>query len=89
MGGKKITTIAAMVPGAYIHWEGALALNTDDKKELNMFNRLNKIKMGKYDKETSYIPVMVDDEGRIQGVVMLANILCMNESETYVNLPDA
>jgi len=49
-----------------------------------MFTRLNKIRMEKYDKDRRYISVMVDDEGRIQRAIMLADIPCMNESETHV-----
>ena len=74
IGGEVINTIAAMVPGDYINWEGALAFNTDDSNSLNSLNRLNNVRLKTYKDGRTYSPIMVTDEGLIQGAVMWADI---------------
>ena len=74
IGGEVINTIAAMVPGDYINWEGALAFNTDDSNSLNSLNRLNNVRLKMYKDGRTYSPIMVTDEGHIQGAVMWADI---------------
>ena len=74
VGGEIVTTVAAMVEGQYINWEGALAFNTDDNSELELFGRLNKLRMSKYQGDRRYSPVVVTDSGDIQGAVMWADI---------------
>ena len=74
IGGEIVTTVAAMVEGQYINWEGALAFNTDDNSELELFGRLNNLRMSKYQGDRRYSPVGVTDKGDIQGAVMWADI---------------
>ena len=69
-----INTIAAMVPGNYINWEGALAFNTDNSNSFNSLTRLNNVRLKMYQDGRTYSPVMVTDEGHIQGAVMWADI---------------
>ena len=37
IGSELVTTVAAMVEGEYINWEGALAFDTDNEKALELF----------------------------------------------------
>ena len=72
--GEIVNTVAAMVEGQYINWEGALTFNTDDDKELELFSRLNTLRVNKYKGERRYSPVVVTDSGDIPGAVMWADI---------------
>ena len=74
IGGEVINTIAAMVPSDYINWEGALAFNTDNSNSLNSLTRLNNVRLKTYKDGRTYSPVMVTDEGHIQGAVMWADL---------------
>ena len=63
-----------MVPGDYINWEGVLAFNTDDSNALYSLNRLNDVRLKTYKDSRTYSPVMITDQGHIQGAVMWADI---------------
>ena len=74
IGGETVNTIAAMVEGQYINWEGALVFDTDDDKALKLFGRLNRIRTNNYMGDRKYSPVVVKGTGHIQGAVMWADI---------------
>ena len=69
-----VTTVAAMVEGKYINWEGALAFDTDGSKSLELLNQLNSIRVEKYRGDRKYSPVVLTGEGHIQGAVMWSDI---------------
>ena len=48
IGGDVVTTVAAMVEGEYINWDGALAFDTDSDKSLELFGKLNRIRAERY-----------------------------------------
>ena len=74
VGGEVVNTIAAMVEGEYINWEGALAFDTDNDSALELFKHLNDMRVTKYKGDRKYSPVMLTDDGNIQGAVMWADI---------------
>ena len=76
IGGEVVKTVAAMVPGEFIKWEGALAFDTDDSSSLDSLIRLSKVRVARYKDDRKYSPVMVTQDGHIQGAVMWADIPC-------------
>ena len=74
IGGELVTTVAAMVEGEYINWEGALAFDTDNEKALKFFRQLNNIRAKRYKGDRKYSPVIITDVGDIQGAVMSSDI---------------
>ena len=74
IGGDVVTTVAAMVEGEYINWEGALAFDTDSDKSLELFGKLNRIRAERYKGDRLYSPVTVTDNGHVQGAIMWSDI---------------
>ena len=65
IGGEVVKTVAAMVPGEFIKWEGALAFDTDDSSSLDSLIRLNKVRVARYKDDRKYSPVMVTQDDHI------------------------
>ena len=74
IGVEVVNNVAAMVPGKYINWEGALAFDTDYSSSLESLNKLNNIRVHRYKHDRKYSPVMITEDGHIQGAVMWADI---------------
>ena len=74
IGGEIVKTVAAMVEGEYINWEGALAFDTDSEDSLELFGKLNRIRAEKYKENRLYSPVTVTDSGHLQGAIMWSDL---------------
>ena len=72
--GDVVTTVAAMVEGEYINWEGALAFDIDSDKSLELFGKLNRIRTERYKGDRKYSSVTVTDNGHVQGAIMWLDI---------------
>jgi len=73
--GVKMEALAAMVPGDYIKWEGALAFSLEDDKHWEWLSKINKLRKKVHAlKDRRYIPVHVDGDGKIQGAVLVSDL---------------
>jgi len=78
--GKKMSATAAMVPGEFLGWEGALAFSLDDEKMFEILCELNKRRQERYkDNSRLYIPVTVGSDREIKGAVLVSDLLDNDE----------
>jgi len=61
MGGEDITTVAAIFPGHQIKWEGILAVECKEEKDIQRFLRLNKKRREMDAGSNEYLHATIDD----------------------------
>jgi len=72
MGGEDITTVAAIVVGHQIKWEGILAVECKEEKDVQRFLRLNKKRRAIDAGSNEYLPATIYDEGNLVVARMVA-----------------